>query len=249
MSGASQLASDGQPSPEFYGYEPAYAALGLLLRDPWILDEQPTLTADLFPDELCREIFSLIAANRTMDGSAVGMVVIGRLKDYLAFQQLGGPRFILDLVDKAPPTPAFADVVRVLADTAARRRLFEAAGDIRSAALDMAADLATITDFAEGRISEVVRAAEPPDAHEIGAREATAALLDKMEQEAREGATRGLMTGLRCVDYRLRGLMPGHLIIIAGRPSMAKTGLARQIAKGAAARNAFHQFAFYCLEM
>jgi replicative DNA helicase len=43
----------------------------------------------------------------------------------------------------------------------------------------------------------------------------------------------GLATGFRRLDYLTRGLQPGNLVIIAGRPAMGKTALAMQIAREA----------------
>jgi replicative DNA helicase len=46
----------------------------------------------------------------------------------------------------------------------------------------------------------------------------------------------GLSTGFKRLDFMTRGLQPGNLIIIAGRPSMGKTSLALQIAREASKR-------------
>nr|WP_255552798.1 DnaB-like helicase C-terminal domain-containing protein [Brevundimonas sp. BAL450] len=57
------------------------------------------------------------------------------------------------------------------------------------------------------------------------------------------------MTGLRCFDRRLGGLHPGRLLLIGGRPSMGKTGLARAGAVGCARRNSDRTVIFYSQEM
>jgi replicative DNA helicase len=43
----------------------------------------------------------------------------------------------------------------------------------------------------------------------------------------------GLSTGFSRLDYLTRGLQPGNLVIIGGRPSMGKTALAMQLARSA----------------
>lgn len=43
----------------------------------------------------------------------------------------------------------------------------------------------------------------------------------------------GLPTGFPRVDYLTRGLQPGNLVVVAGRPSMGKTALAMQVARSA----------------
>lgn len=44
----------------------------------------------------------------------------------------------------------------------------------------------------------------------------------------------GLSTGFPRLDYLTRGLQPGNLVVVAGRPSMGKTALAMQVAREAA---------------
>ena len=45
----------------------------------------------------------------------------------------------------------------------------------------------------------------------------------------REGKLSGLATGLTDLDARMGGLQPSDMIIVAGRPGMAKTSLATNI--------------------
>lgn len=78
---------------------------------------------------------------------------------------------------------------------------------------------------------------------------ASIALVDALEEEAQHGRPRGAMTGLRCFDRRLRGLRPGWLIVIGGRPSMGKTSLMRAAAYGCAERNPGRAVLVHSLEM
>jgi replicative DNA helicase len=48
-----------------------------------------------------------------------------------------------------------------------------------------------------------------------------------------DGGIRGLLTHYRHVDYRLNGMQPGDLVIVAGRPAMGKTTYAMNIATNA----------------
>jgi replicative DNA helicase len=45
-----------------------------------------------------------------------------------------------------------------------------------------------------------------------------------------EGVVNGLKTGLSDLDWKLGGLSPGQLIVLAGRPGMGKTGVALSVA-------------------
>lgn len=56
----------------------------------------------------------------------------------------------------------------------------------------------------------------------------------------------GISTGFECLDARWRGINPGHLIVIAGRPAMGKTTLALNIAEHVARTR---RVLFFSLEM
>ena len=62
-----------------------------------------------------------------------------------------------------------------------------------------------------------------------------------------DGGLCGISTGLRRLDNICHGMQDGHLIIIAGRPSMGKTLLAQQVAYAAALSG--KQVEFITLEM
>lgn len=79
--------------------------------------------------------------------------------------------------------------------------------------------------------------------------DAAVEVVEALDVEAAAGRSPGLLTGLSCFDRRLRGLRPGHLIVVGGRPSMGKTSLLRCAAYGAARLNPEHAFLMFSLEM
>lgn len=58
------------------------------------------------------------------------------------------------------------------------------------------------------------------------------------QEAARAGKPLGLMTGLHRLDHLLRGLRPGRMGVIAGRPAMGKTAMALTLIRAAAAQGA-----------
>src|SRR3989338_5707348 len=60
--------------------------------------------------------------------------------------------------------------------------------------------------------------------------------IDKLHNNAGDGALRGVPTGFRELDNLLSGLQKSDLIILAARPSLGKTTLAMDIARHAAMR-------------
>jgi replicative DNA helicase len=78
-------------------------------------------------------------------------------------------------------------------------------------------------------------------AEELGAADAGPAqvgyadVVAEAEARMKSGrSSRGVPTGLVALDYKLGGLMPGDLDLLAGRTSMGKTGVALSIARRAA---------------
>src|SRR5687768_11400748 len=61
--------------------------------------------------------------------------------------------------------------------------------------------------------------------------EALVSAMHRLEQQAISRAElAGVSTGFREIDQATRGLNPGELVVIAGRPSTGKTSLATSIA-------------------
>lgn len=155
-------------------------------------------------------------------------------------------RLLADLVDRAYPNAAksYADIV---VNAARLRQVVGIADELRSSART-GADAFNLISNAERDFSRLVQDAAPASTNLIDARSSAYLTLDELDREAEVGVAKGCMTGLRCFDRRLRGLRPGWLVVVAGRPSMGKTALARAAAFGAAQKTK-HTVLFFALEM
>ena len=73
--------------------------------------------------------------------------------------------------------------------------------------------------------------------------------LDAIEEAAKnKGAVTGIPTGFLDLDYKLTGLHPSELILVAARPAMGKTAFVLNIAQHVAFRHDYH-VAVFSLEM
>lgn len=80
-------------------------------------------------------------------------------------------------------------------------------------------------------------------------REIALATLEKIEQASRnKSAITGIPTGFTDLDYKLSGLQPSDLVLVAARPSMGKTAFVLNIAQYAALRKNY-TVAIFSLEM
>lgn len=174
--------------------------------------------------------------------------IFNAVSDHPAVNELGGLVYLADMVDRAY-LPSLSSHIEIVADTAMRRHLEHAGRTMAALASDRSKTAFDHIADAERHLTSLLNDAAPSENNLIDARSSALATLDEIDQEASEGRAKGAMTGLRCFDMRMRGLRPGWLVILAGRPSMGKTALARCAALGTARKNPQQQVVFFALEM
>lgn len=215
--------------------------MGALLYDNSIAKLFPHLKPDHFYDEMLREAYSTALELIERGDHAHPVSVI---------EAMGGDQLMLRPLANAvvdAHVPAAATDAGIILNAARLRHAVGVADDVRNGAR-AGADAFKLIAEAERSFSRLVQEAAPASTNLIDARSSAFESLDEMDREADQGRAKGSMTGLRCFDRRMRGLRPGWLVVIAGRPSMGKTALARAAALGAAQRTK-SQVLFFALEM
>ncbi|MEO8926030.1 MAG: replicative DNA helicase [Caulobacteraceae bacterium] len=158
-----------------------------------------------------------------------------------AFEEMGGVRYLADLIDRAPPAAHAADYARVIYDLSLRRDLVRIGGDIAAAAQAGDPELSGRQQI-EAAEAQLYTLAETGGVS-TGLVEFHVALTGALDMAGdaynREGGLSGLSTGLADLDQKLGGLHGSDLIILAARPSMGKTSLATNIAFNVARRYAW----------
>jgi replicative DNA helicase len=229
--------------------EAEQALLGAVLFDNEAYHRVIALEARDFSEPFHGRLWEAMERLIQRGRGAEPIVLIDQFRDDPAFNDLGGLRYLADLVDRAPPgfsAPTYAEQVKELA---MRRGLVRIAGDmIERANSDHetpGADQIVETEAELYRLAEVRSGAaggfvtfETVVHGAVGMAE---------EAFARDGGLVGLSTGLIDLDQKLGGLHPSDLLILAGRPSMGKTALATNIAFHVAREGA--PVGFFSLEM
>jgi replicative DNA helicase len=148
-----------------------------------------------------------------------------------AFGDLGGVRYLADLVDRAPPAANAPDYARSIYDLALRRDLIRIGGDISTLAQqgDAELDARDQIEQAEQQLFELAEAGGVTSGFVSFSTALQGAVAMAAEAHSRDGGLAGLSTGLIDLDQKIGGLHPSDLVIIAARPSMGKSSLAANI--------------------
>lgn len=243
---------DEAPAPTLsIEVEAEQCVLGILLCDNSLFAELDDLLSPRhFFEPFHQRLFAAAQAEVAAGRLATPSLLMSRFAEDGSFRELGGGNYLALLVDKAPPSSSLRDFARAVFEAALRRDVL-AVCENTALAMRREADVPVFNMISDVRrqLEQVEHDAAPEDAAMVSAPDAAAAAIQNMRQLAAYGRPRGCMTGLRCIDRRLNGLKPGALIVLGGRPAMAKTGLARAIAHGAAVRNPEKQFLFLGIEM
>jgi replicative DNA helicase len=223
--------------------------LGIVLSAPTCLDSLDALTSEHFYEPLHGRLWGAVLAHHARGAFPDPALLDSEFLRDEAYRGAGGIVWLAQLAETAPGparAPAHAAAIREMAQ---RRRLHalgeRAIQQVKEGETPAADMVASIRREAEA----IEQDASSADASMIDAPAAAAQAIAVMQEHAQHGRPRGLMTGLRCVDRRLNGLLPGAMLVIGGRPGMGKTALLRAILHGAAVRNPNKLFVSLGIEM
>ena len=244
--------------------EAEQALLGALLFDNAAYERlSDQLQGRHFYEPFHQRLFTAMEEHIRKGQLAEPIVLMERFRQDVAFQELGGLRYLADLVDRAPPAANAADYGRLVYDLAIRRDLIRIGGDIAvTAQSDAEHSAREQIEVAEQSLYTLAETGQNSGGFVSFADALQGAVEMAAEAYSRDGGLSGISSGLADLDRMLGGLHPSDLIILAGRPSMGKSALAANIAFHVARNYAYdilpdgtHKtssggvVAFYSLEM
>ena len=162
------------------------------------------------------------------------------LRDELALrgtlEEVGGVRFLTELVESVPSAANAIDYARIVRDRAILRRLISECTNIIHEAQNRASDADTILDKSEQRIFDIAESQIGLDAAPLS--EILKKTFEKIDRyHDRKGQWTGIPSGYDDLDRLTSGFQNSEMIIIAARPSMGKTTLALNIAEHVAVQD------------
>jgi len=209
------------------------ALLGAILFDNAAYERlSDQLQARHFYEPFHARLFAAMEIHIRKGQLAEPIVLAEQFKRDPAFEELGGLRYLADLVDRAPPAANAPDFARLVYELSLRRELIRIGGDMAVSA-NQSDPERSARDQIEAAEQQLYTLAETGGAT-TGLMTFDVALRGAVEMAAeafgRDGGLSGVSTGLIDLDQRLGGLHPSDLVILAARPSMGKTALATNIA-------------------
>jgi replicative DNA helicase len=224
--------SDPVPAHTPSNIDAEQALLGAILFDNAAYERIGDLIGPTdFYDPFHARLFAAMEEHIRKGQLAEPIVLMERFRRDVAFEEMGGLRYLADLVDRAPPAANAFDYARVVHDLALRRELIRIGGDISVGAQGEADTPAREQiEAAEQQLYALAETGTSSTGFTPFADALRGAVEMAAEAYSRDGGLAGLSTGLIDLDRILGGLHPSDLIICAGRPSMGKSSLALNIA-------------------
>jgi len=210
------------------------AVLAGALLDPALLPSvSGRLTADDFYSERHRILYRTML-NLQENGTEIDLRTLqAGLEQQDRLESVGGVAYLASLDLDLPDLGRLNAYVEIVKERSIRRRLIEACGDITRYCLDGGLEAQEALSRAEQAILGLGEEAIQRGFVKLS-RIFHDTLADLEERPAKGFI--GVPTGYVDLDNMTRGLNPGNLIIIAGRPGMGKTSLALNIAEHVAIR-------------
>lgn len=237
-----------QPLPSDVDAE--QAVLGIVLFENAAIQRlTEQLTPDSFGSPLHARLWELTTRLIERGRLAEPTALHERMKGDQDYEASGALAYLLGLIDKCPSPSLINEYAQRVGDAGRRRSIIQIAGEAMQAARDPDQEPFGVVASMEAGLSAVMDAAAPDGHTLIDARTAAERMVARLDEEAETGVFRGTMTGHDCIDRALGGMAPNELIILAGRPSMGKTALARSIGIGAARKHPDKLVPFFALEV
>jgi len=225
------------------------ALLGAILTNNAVYERfSDVLRSEHFADPVHARIYEAIGRLLDSGGAASPITLKGAFDGDEALAAVGGAKYLVTLAASVVTVINGPEYAREIRDCYLRRRLIEVGESIINGAHDRAApeSAASLIEAAESDLFGLTDRDAGGGLHAVGG-DVDAAMAHVEAAAQNGGRLLGLSTGLRALDHGTGGLLSPDLIVLAARPSMGKTSLARQIAYSVA--RASGPVAFFSLEM
>ena len=153
-----------------------------------------------------------------------------RLKEKDVPPEISSLEFVRDLVTAVPTSANVKYYAEIVADKSMMRRLIKLNDELSNLCYAGNEPLPAILEKTEKSVFELLQKRNLGEYTPI--RQVVLNALDRIERAAKnKGNVTGIPTGFNDLDYKLSGLQPSDLVLVAARPSMGKTAFVLNIAQ------------------
>lgn len=250
-SGRLRIVDEEESAPVAANIEAEGAFLGACLIDNKCVEDTSWLPVDAFYEPVFGRIWALILREVGAGRTANPVTLAPYLKDDPAIIQLGGPGYLAGLTGTGAVLIGYKDFAQQISHLHQARLMSEALKEALEAVNDFSQPISPLA--MASRVDEIVSRAMMAAAPTAAEAVSVASILQKAadhHDDVRDGnvAPAWQVDDLPEINKALGGgANPGDLIVLAGRPGMAKTATALKIANAFA--TAGHGVAFFSLEM
>ncbi len=165
------------------------------------------------------------------EGKPVDLVTLqDRLKEKAVPEEIASLEFARDLVTSALTSANVKYHARIVADKSVLRKLIRLNEEIANTCYAGNEPLEEVLEKTEKSVFELLEKRNTGEFVPI--KQVVLNALERIEKASKsKGTVTGIPTGFIDLDYKLSGLQPSDLILIAARPSMGKTAFVLNIAQ------------------
>ena len=165
------------------------------------------------------------------EGKPVDLITLqARLKEKDVPPEIASLEFVRDLVTAVPTSANVKYYAEIVYEKAMMRKLIKINDEISNTCYAGKESLPAVLEYTEKAVFDLLQKRNTGD--EVPIKQVVLNALDRIEKASKsKGTVTGIPTGFIDLDYKLSGLQPSDLILVAARPSMGKTAFVLNIAQ------------------
>ena len=170
------------------------------------------------------------------EGKPVDLVTLqARLKEKDVPPEIASLEFVRDLVTAVPTSANVRYYAEIVSDKSMMRRIIKMNDEISNTCYAGKESLPAVLETTEKSVFNLLQRRSTGDYVPI--KQVVLNALERIEKASKsKGTVTGIPTGFIDLDYKLSGLQPSDLVLVAARPSMGKTAFVLNIAQYVAFR-------------
>ena len=214
-----------------HSVEAEQSVVGAMLMDR---DAITTASEIISGNDFCQSAYGVIfdaMVELFNEGKPVDLITLQeRLKEKDVPAEIASLEFVRDLVTAVPTSANVKYYAQIVADKSVMRKLIKLNEEIANICYAGKESLEEVLEKTEKSVFELLQKRNTSDFVPI--KQVVLNALERIEKASKtKGTVTGIPTGFIDLDYKLSGLQPSDLILVAARPSMGKTAFVLNIAQ------------------